>query len=157
MGRPALDLIGKMYGFLTVLDRAPSVNKGSRWKCMCYCGSTTYVDAGNLTRGLVVSCGCHQGRHKLSEQTRMGLSKSQIYRVWRAMHRRCIDTKYHAYHRYGGRGIKVCPEWHDFGQFVVDMAPIPKGCWLDRINNDGNYCKENCRWATPKVQANNRG
>ena len=80
-----------------------------------------------------------------------------IYKVWENMMSRCYSESYHAYHRYGGRGIKVCPEWHTFANFFRDMNPRPsKAHTLDRINNDGDYELSNCRWATSATQMSNK-
>jgi len=84
-------------------------------------------------------------------------SRTRIYFAWQRMKQRCYDTNYSAYQYWGGRGIKVCDRWLDsFDNFYDDMGDIPKGRSLDRINNDVDYCKSNCRWATPSVQAFNK-
>ena len=84
-----------------------------------------------------------------------GLTKTSIHDIWRSMRQRCLNKKNKAYKNYGGRGIKVCKEWESFEIFYKDMGERPEGMTLDRINNDGNYEKSNCRWATDAEQTNN--
>lgn len=86
----------------------------------------------------------------------LGGNCSGVYRSWRGMFQRCENESDRAYKNYGGRGIKVAPEWRSFARFLLDMGEKPAGMSLDRIDNDGDYCKANCRWATPLEQASNR-
>lgn len=81
---------------------------------------------------------------------------SRTRRIWAGMRRRCNSPKEPSYRRYGGRGIKVCPEWANFEQFLADMGPAPAGLTLDRENNDKGYSKDNCRWATALEQCRNK-
>ncbi len=83
-------------------------------------------------------------------------TKHPLYATWNRMRDRCNNPNHHAYHLYGGRGIKVCQEWDEFWQFVEDMGERPEGLQLDRIDNDAGYSKDNCRWASKKQQARNR-
>lgn len=83
-------------------------------------------------------------------------AESSTHISWRAMRQRCMNSKHASWEYYGGRGIKVCPSWNSFEQFLADMGTRPRGKTLDRIDPDGNYTPANCRWATKKKQANNK-
>lgn len=95
-------------------------------------------------------------RGVIAKRTMHGLTRTPTYRSWQHMIRRCFDKKHNRYEIYGGRGIKVCERWLEFMNFLSDMGIRPEGMSLDRINNDADYKPENCRWATPKQQTNNR-
>jgi hypothetical protein len=148
------DLTNQKFGRLTVVSRAPNdKSTNTMWNCACECGNTSIVQAGALKAGKVISCGCYN-----SEKNRThGVSKNPLFATWAKMISRCYNKNDPAYKNYGARGISVCDAWkNNPAQFVEDMAPKPHGLELDRIDNNGNYSKENCRWTTRQQQCINR-
>ncbi len=154
-----IDLTGQRFGRLTVLQRAETINKRTRWLCRCDCGEEIIVEAYNLKTGHTQSCGCFQKEAASSANTTHGMRNTRLYRIWSCMHNRCYQKSYHAYNHYGGRGITICAEWlHDFQAFH-DWA-IENGykdnLSIDRIDNNKGYSPDNCRWATQKEQNKNK-
>jgi hypothetical protein len=147
-----------VFGRLKVLHNVG----GSSWLCQCVCGQHVTVKSWNLRNGNNKSCGCLK-RNVLGDATRThGQANSRLtgyankaYGVWQAMRDRCTNKNRKDYHRYGGRGIKVCKRWEKFENFLADMGEPPPKHTLDRINNDGDYKPSNCRWATRMEQSHN--
>jgi len=157
MGRPALKLEGKSFGFLTVIERTESSEAAAHWLCLCFCGNFTTARGTSLRRLETISCGCQKGKQPEFLKTAGGLSKTAAYRSWASMINRCRNPNYHAYHRYGGRGITVCKRWLSYENFLADMGKRPSNKHsLDRINNSKGYSPSNCRWATRSQQQKNK-
>ena len=141
-----------VYGKLRVVEDAGVGAHNKRlWKCVCECGSITVLPSGSLASGNTRSCGCF---HKESI-TKHGGWKNASYNTWRAMMRRCENPIDKDYPRYGARGIRVCEEWKDYKNFVLDMGEPEGDQTLDRIDGKKGYYKENCRWASGHLQAVN--
>ena len=152
---------GQQFGKLVALEYDHSDKNGNAiWKCKCDCGAELFVAAKDLKTGNTKSCGCY--RKQFAVTNGATVERTADYERWKAMKKRCLNPNDKYYHRYGGRGIKVCDEWkHDFIAYKNYIKSLPHygepGYTLDRVDNSKDYKPGNVRWATPKEQADNRG
>lgn len=158
------DLTGMVVERLTVLHYAYS-NKYAYWKCRCKCGKETFVRSSHLIAGFVRSCGCLCSEiskrnviHAQKANIKHGDSRSRLHIIWTNMLQRCNDRNSTSYVYYGGRGIKICPEWYEYIKFKgwAFKNGYRDDLTIDRINVNGNYEPANCRWVDWEIQANNK-
>lgn len=150
---------GDKFGRLTVINEELKIGVKRYFKCLCECGKEKKIHIGVLRNGMTRSCGClvKENIKKVNEGNRVhSMSKDRIYRIWTGMKQRCLNENNDRFKDYGGRGVKLSDEWVIFENFYKDMhETYSKNLTLDRINNNGDYCKENCKWSTKKEQSRN--
>ena len=150
MARPYIELAGKNVGYLIVLrkDSDSISSRDTKWICRCECGKEISVSASRLNKGRIKSCGCHRG----DNFRKHNMKHSRIYNIWCGMKQRCDEN------RKNYANVTYCSEWKEFVPFYEwSMSNgYADNLTLDRINNNGNYEPENCRWVSQKVQQNNR-
>ena len=164
--RNKLDLVGLKFERLTVMceaGRTPA--KKIKWLCKCSCGKETIVVGGDLKSGRVKSCGClnEEKRKERNEGNTYGVKhggyRTKLYSVWKQMRQRCTVTTHPMFKHYGARGICVCKKWdenfNEFYEWSIKNG-YKEGLTIERVDNDGCYCPENCEWITRKKQNINR-
>jgi hypothetical protein len=155
--------VGKKYNRLTAIKFVKRNKKRDQyWKFKCECGGEKTIRAYCVIHGYTKSCGCisHEihrvGNRTKFRQKKHGLYGTRTYTSWHQMKQRCNNSKNPRYKDYGGRGIKVCKEWSEFKKFYEDMGDRPENKTLDRIDCDGDYNNNNCKWSTTLEQAHNK-
>ena len=159
MNPKTIDLTGQRFGRLVVVEWAGRQQRKQLWRCVCDCGQTTTAAGHHLKEGRTRSCGCIRREMSTTHGSTRGRTRTRLYRIWLSMKTRCAYPSHTSYKNYGGRGISVCAEWRGSFEAFRDWS-LANGyqddLTIDRINPDGDYEPNNCRWATMREQALNK-
>lgn len=151
-----IELTGQTFGRWTVLKRDGIKNGGKAWICRCDCGTIAIIRGNSLRTGTSKSCGCLQRDIVSKIATKHGMHNSREMNSWKSMIQRCTNPNCTTYEDYGGRGISICKRWKKFENFYEDMGERPLYHSLERIDNNGDYGPDNCKWATQSEQSRNQ-
>lgn len=157
------DLTGRKFGMLTAIKRIadriePSGRTVAMWECVCECGSKCSVSGENLRKGHTKSCGCFRKNVVADEHRTHGQRHTKLYGVWLTMKQRCGNPNVDSFCYYGAEGKTVCEEWQTFENFSkwAIASGYTEGLTIERVDGTKGYFPDNCKWATPKEQANNK-
>lgn len=157
--RRKIDITGERFGRLVAIRKVKDEKGRLKWLCQCDCGNTKTVVVSSLLKGLTKSCGCYNRERAVETNTKHGMTNSKLYGTWCNIKNRCYNEKVDSYYLYGGRGIKMCDEWlHDFSAFArwAEANGYREDLSIDRIDVNGDYTPENCKWSSLVEQANNK-
>lgn len=154
-----INLVGKRFGRLLVLEKSNSEKGHVKWLCLCDCGNKCIVHGTSLKTGNTISCGCYKTENAKALYSSVRQNDKTLYAVWNGIKQRCLNKNNRSYHNYGGRGIKIDETWANNYESFYNWAMqsgYKKGLQIDRIDNNGNYEPSNCRFVSQETQANNK-